>query len=143
MQLKKISISFRRTFFYSLNCYYQRTRIDSYDKIVFVAHSRHQTHKQLSANDFTFSLITASTVSFAKCSLSCDRILELKVVIAILNKSSLNFSARSPSLCLGISMQAYHSSTQETAKRWTKSHIQVKSRVDKSYYLLIIDKLFS
>jgi len=44
-------------------------------------------------NHFTFNLITASTASFAKYSLSCDRILELKVVIAIFIKSDLNFSA--------------------------------------------------
>lgn len=41
----------------------------------------------------TFNLITASTASLPKCSLSCERILELKVVIAIFIKSDLNFSA--------------------------------------------------
>ncbi|KAJ0821834.1 hypothetical protein HanPSC8_Chr16g0724841 [Helianthus annuus] len=40
----------------------------------------------------TFSLITTSTANFAKCSLSCERIFELKVAIAILIKSDLNFS---------------------------------------------------
>jgi len=42
---------------------------------------------------FTCNLITASTASFAKYSLSCDSILELKVVLAIFIKSAMNFSA--------------------------------------------------
>lgn len=37
--------------------------------------------------------MTASTASFAKCSLSWDKIFELNVVIAIFIKSDLNFSA--------------------------------------------------
>lgn len=41
----------------------------------------------------TCNLITASTASFAKYSLSCDSILELKVVPAIFIKSAMNFSA--------------------------------------------------
>lgn len=42
----------------------------------------------------TLSLSTASTASLAKCSLSCERILELKVVMPIFIKSDLNFSAQ-------------------------------------------------
>ena len=40
----------------------------------------------------TLSCITESTARFAKCTLSCDKIFELRVVIAILRRSVLNFS---------------------------------------------------
>ena len=64
--------------------------------IITINQSKNNKKKSLvryNINHFTFNLITASTASFAKYSLSCDRILELKVVIAIFIKSDLNFSA--------------------------------------------------
>lgn len=39
----------------------------------------------------TLSLSTASTISLAKCSLSCDRILELKVVMANFHQVRFKF----------------------------------------------------
>ena len=58
----------------------------------------HYINYQMSS--ITLSRSTASTASLAKCSLSCERIFELKVVLAIFIKSDLNFSAKSRNFIL-------------------------------------------